>query len=261
MLVLCHSSTKIRQFAPRVRKTVLMGYSETQKGYRLLNLESNAFLTNTGECKDLFMSSDSLGSVPSVLDDVPRATPSSIDHTTQPDQVTTYAPDIPIEQLPPDLMEGPTMVESTTNTIDDTDQAATLVDAVAEVTDIPNNTIPSENSSRPSRTLKILFGIKIMFCSTRLIHLAYIPLEIVYPALILVLHIKTILLFFLVALEPSSFTDASRHEHWVEEMQAEVDVLEQNKTWVMVDLPSGKRAIGSKWVYNVKHKANGEVER
>ncbi|XP_059315471.1 uncharacterized protein LOC132066103 [Lycium ferocissimum] len=261
MLVLCHSSTKIRQFAPRVRKTVLMGYSETQKGYTLLNLESNAFLvsrevtlmehifpfkTNTGECKDLFMSPDSIGSVPSVLDDVPRAKPSSIDHTTQPDQVTIDALDIPIEQLPPDLMEGPTMVESTTNTIDDTDQAATLVDTAAEVTDIPNNTIPSENSSRPSRTLKILFGIKIMFCSTRLIQPAYIPLEIVYPTLILVLHIKTILLFFLVALEPSSFKDASRHEHWVEAMQAEMDALEQNKTWVMVDLPSGKRAIGSK---------------
>ena len=29
----------------------------------------------------------------------------------------------------------------------------------------------------------------------------------------------------------------------------------------MVDLPKGKKLIGSKWVYHVKYKPNGEIDR
>lgn len=44
-------------------------------------------------------------------------------------------------------------------------------------------------------------------------------------------------------------------------MKMEIKALEDNKTWSIIDLPKGKKAIGSKWVYNIKYKANGEIER
>lgn len=44
-------------------------------------------------------------------------------------------------------------------------------------------------------------------------------------------------------------------------MQLEIKALEDNKTWEIIDLPKGKNTIGSKWVYKIKFKANGEVER
>lgn len=44
---------------------------------------------------------------------------------------------------------------------------------------------------------------------------------------------------------------------WKKEIQA----LEENGTWTLENLPKGKRAIDSKWVYKVKYKPNGEVER
>ncbi|KAG8503082.1 hypothetical protein CXB51_000899 [Gossypium anomalum] len=44
-------------------------------------------------------------------------------------------------------------------------------------------------------------------------------------------------------------------------MQAEISALEQNHTWIIMDLPPGKTAIGCKWVYRVKHKADGSIER
>lgn len=34
-----------------------------------------------------------------------------------------------------------------------------------------------------------------------------------------------------------------------------------NHTWDLVPLPLGKRTIGCKWVYKVKHKADDTVER
>ncbi|CAL8991331.1 unnamed protein product [Prunus brigantina] len=37
--------------------------------------------------------------------------------------------------------------------------------------------------------------------------------------------------------------------------------LEQNHTWTLTSLPPGKRAIGSRWVYKIKHKSDGSVER
>ncbi|KAL0362338.1 UNVERIFIED_CONTAM: Retrovirus-related Pol polyprotein from transposon RE1 [Sesamum calycinum] len=44
-------------------------------------------------------------------------------------------------------------------------------------------------------------------------------------------------------------------------MHQELTALEENKTWEVVDLPSDKRAIGSKWVYKVKLKPDGSVDR
>jgi hypothetical protein len=37
--------------------------------------------------------------------------------------------------------------------------------------------------------------------------------------------------------------------------------LEENNTWVVTDLPPNKHPIGCKWVYKVKHKSDGSVER
>ena len=44
-------------------------------------------------------------------------------------------------------------------------------------------------------------------------------------------------------------------------MQEEMRALKKNDTWDFVDLPNGKRAVGCKWVFTIKHKADGSVER
>jgi len=61
--------------------------------------------------------------------------------------------------------------------------------------------------------------------------------------------------------EPESFDDACENQHWMQAMQAELDSIHKNHTWDLVDLPAGKKAIGTKWVYKVKRKPNGTIDR
>lgn len=61
--------------------------------------------------------------------------------------------------------------------------------------------------------------------------------------------------------EPKYFSKAAKDPKWCEAMRKEIQALEENGTWILVKLPPGKRAIDSKWVYKIKYKPNGEVER
>lgn len=44
-------------------------------------------------------------------------------------------------------------------------------------------------------------------------------------------------------------------------MEEEMKVLEGNKTWKLVDLPKGKKLMSCKWVFAVKYKSDGIIER
>ena len=44
-------------------------------------------------------------------------------------------------------------------------------------------------------------------------------------------------------------------------MQAEMESLAQNDVWDLVELPSGKKVVGNKWVFKKKVGADGKVER
>lgn len=44
-------------------------------------------------------------------------------------------------------------------------------------------------------------------------------------------------------------------------MATKIEALEANHTWRLTPLPPGKHAIGCKWVYKIKYKPDGSVER
>ena len=52
--------------------------------------------------------------------------------------------------------------------------------------------------------------------------------------------------------EPSSFIEASRQVEWIEAMKSELDSIERNKTWDLVELPKDRKEIGLKCVFKVK---------
>lgn len=65
-------------------------------------------------------------------------------------------------------------------------------------------------------------------------------------------------------IEPLSYNQALRckeSSQWVKAMHEEMTSLSENNTWTMVDLPRGRKAIDNRWVFRVKRKANGDIER
>lgn len=61
--------------------------------------------------------------------------------------------------------------------------------------------------------------------------------------------------------EPQSFEEAMKYEGWKKAMKEELDALEKNGTWEITELPKGKRAIDCKWVYKIKYRPYGSIER
>ena len=61
--------------------------------------------------------------------------------------------------------------------------------------------------------------------------------------------------------EPSTYSEAVKVLQCIDVMQVEISALADNKTWEVVPLPQGQKAIGCRWVYKVKYMADGHIER
>ena len=64
--------------------------------------------------------------------------------------------------------------------------------------------------------------------------------------------------------EPRTVKDALNspdQAKWMKAMEKEIESLRESDVWELVDLPKGRKAVGSKWVFKVKTDAEGSVER
>uniref|UniRef100_A0A2N9IUJ7 Reverse transcriptase Ty1/copia-type domain-containing protein n=1 Tax=Fagus sylvatica TaxID=28930 RepID=A0A2N9IUJ7_FAGSY len=61
--------------------------------------------------------------------------------------------------------------------------------------------------------------------------------------------------------EPRRSHRASSDPLWQQVLKEELDALLKTGTWDLVDLPVGKSAIGCMWVYKIKTRSDGTVDR
>lgn len=61
--------------------------------------------------------------------------------------------------------------------------------------------------------------------------------------------------------EPVCFEQAVENSSWKAAMDREIDSIEKYKTWKLVDLPQGHKAIDVKWVYKLKIYQNGAITK
>ncbi|KAL0746101.1 hypothetical protein Bca101_101383 [Brassica carinata] len=60
---------------------------------------------------------------------------------------------------------------------------------------------------------------------------------------------------------PRSYEEAMEDKEWKESVGAEAGAMIKNDTWYESELPKGKKAVSSRWIFTIKYKADGSIER
>lgn len=55
--------------------------------------------------------------------------------------------------------------------------------------------------------------------------------------------------------------DALINPKWTQAVKEEMEELLKNETWALVSLPKGKKKVGCRWVFSIKHKVDGSIDR
>ncbi|BBH02600.1 ADP glucose pyrophosphorylase large subunit 1 [Prunus dulcis] len=61
--------------------------------------------------------------------------------------------------------------------------------------------------------------------------------------------------------DPTAFDDAVKSSKWRKAMDLEIQAIERNDTWELIDLPEGEKTVGVKWIFKTKFKENGEIDK
>jgi hypothetical protein len=61
--------------------------------------------------------------------------------------------------------------------------------------------------------------------------------------------------------EPSTFEEATSRQVWRDAMMEEYNSIMKNDVWEVVPRPKGKSVVTSRWLYKLKHAADGSIEK
>ena len=61
--------------------------------------------------------------------------------------------------------------------------------------------------------------------------------------------------------EPSTFEEATSRQVWRDAMMEKYNSIMKNDVWEIVPRPEGKSVVTSKWLYKLKHDADGSIEK
>lgn len=204
----------------RVRTAVLMGYSETQKGYILYDLSN----------KSLFVSRDT-----------------SFQDSEFPFHKTTSEPSIFVENL----IEDHNDIRRTTSTSQYTNNE--LVNTSHEPADIRSSMVPVTSRVRSHWAL-IKKSTRDTHSPIWVKHFVSLSLHLdksLYPLLIYVsynnisFNYSAFILAFSSLTEPKSYVEVVKDPKWVQAMQAKIQALQDNKTWEVVQLPEKRSTIAA----------------
>ncbi|XP_070015759.1 uncharacterized protein [Nicotiana sylvestris] len=230
---------EIDKLQPRTRTSVLMGYSEVQKGYILYDITNKCFFVN----RDVSFGEDTSSSYQESSRNQQLQTPIAVPlaeitteiQSTLQSQISAYI------QPMPQITRAPIVQQLSSQPVSKQKPRVEL-------------TRKSTRTSRPPIWKKDFISLSLHNKANYPIsnYISYNNISPKYTAFLAAFSSVT---------EPQSYTEAAQDPSWIEAMQAEIKALQENNTWEIVNLPEGKKPIRCKWIYKVKYKATGEVEK
>ncbi|KAJ0752905.1 putative RNA-directed DNA polymerase [Helianthus annuus] len=254
-------------------KCVLVGYSNVKKGYKLLCLDN----------KKVFYSRDvkfyeTVYPFKSILNKS-QSVNTDLNQINFFDNTETITPEVPVVPNDEEGITGvqghcsddqPPVLPSTSATVPDVDSTQHVeeqlgsslqgsTEGVDNIVGSHEETNPSEGQTTRKSSRKVVFPQrfdefvvegKVKYGIEKVVN--YSNLSVDNFCFVASLN-KSV--------EPNSYFEAIKDPRWIEAMNSEMEALYRNNTWVIVDLPKDRKPIGCKWVYRIKYKANGEIER
>lgn len=262
---------------PRALKCVFLGYSSTQKGYKCYHPPSKRFYVSVDVT---FHEQESYFTIPylqgenSVMEDKDRGDFLFLDLPSLPLSKQSRPTNPLIETLPklPDqpepVPENPKSAPENVRFDKVFSRKKAVVPESVQVQDFNPNSENEVTISNPSlqsefhvnnddQDLPIAVRKGIRECTNRPLYplthfLSFKKFSPAHRAFLVSLNTISI---------PTTVSEALTDEKWKQAMNVEMEALEKNKTWELVKLPTGKKPVGCKWVYTVKYRADGSIER
>lgn len=253
-----NKNTKGDKFASRSRKCVLIGYPSGTKGWKLFDLEQEIVFVS----RDVTFQEDVFPYSVQNSEPAPQISPIAVPSS---DNEDTLAVD---ENEP----TAPLAITEPENTESETENAAPEPETEhTETETAQENMGRGHRTKTPSsryRDFVIHSATAIPLISPSLPSSTPLPsLGSLFPMSdFLSYHrISTKHCSYLIALatniEPKHFREAMKYKVWRESMRLEIEALERQHTWDLQELPPNKKALGTKWVYTIKFRADGTIER
>ena len=250
---LCYANTFLRnrhKFDPRAKPCIFLGYPYGMKGYKLYDLNLHTVFIS----KDVVFHEN----IFHFALKNPLSANDSVLHLPVPMHEST------ISLLDP-LLSNPSPTSPNKQSSTSEPCISSTLDILPSEPSIPQ---PSRKSSRVKQTPGYLHDYHCHLATSTSDPTSSSTASGIPYSLSSVLsydHLSPSQKFFSLSIsalvELTSYTQAVKHEEWREAMNTEITALELNKTWTIVDLPASTHVIGCKWVYKVKLKSDGALER
>ncbi len=243
---------------PKVEKCIFIGYSLEQKGYRCFNPSIRKWqvsrevvfdemvswypplkIAKDGEAKN--------GDVSSNVEQESQLISGPQESSISGSSSTPWKGRLRFSNI----VHGSSQTSSKNSHVDD--ESTDLEKNVGEESRIPSITIPgawmAKKTLKTSNNNRVRRSTKVKYPIQRLTYDGFVA------------HCYAYMVRVIQEVEPTCFEQAIGNPKWDNAMDEEMVALDANATWELVVLPKDKKVIGCKWVYKVKHNANGSVSR